>query len=426
MKKPSLSANTIFIFVSCFYLLVSCQPETDIIETIVPTRPIQITTTSIEQTPLPIATINFELTVTLPPTRPPISPTATLEPTVHPVPTSPPTPSPWLIDDWSPFWLYSYNNLIYLSRPGQPLQPLGPGITLFGQPWSPDGTKFVFYPPTQPFSTNTTLTVADLKTGQTTDVHISKTDSPPNVYWSPDGKYLLYLAYWQGSAKITLLDIEKKQNQIVTDKLNIYNSGNWSPDGSKFSMVLQVNEQYDIYTFDIHTFALEQVTNTPEVELTALWSPIKNELLVSSVPSGTPAIYHFPTAWDIYLLDIETKMITPLFPRTYFPLSPKPIIWSPDGSAINYVKNNELCVLTIETQSSKCLTTIPESLIVTDQPTTAWSSDNKFLIFTGTNPNQDGLCYTLFLANFITQNIQPIDLSQCVHSFAYSWSPFKP
>ena len=63
---------------------------------------------------------------------------------------------------------------------------------------------------------------------------------------------------------------------------DIYYAAGWSADGSQIAFLAAPDGQFDLYVLDATSRAVQRLTNTPEVEIAALWSPVDATLLVGT------------------------------------------------------------------------------------------------------------------------------------------------
>ncbi len=397
--------RTTLALISLLFLLIGCQPETS---------PIPVTRTMPQPaTPTPSPTI----IVTTPTSTATTTPTATnIPPTPEPPTVTPsPTPAGWLVTDWSNFLLHEEGRKIYLLRPGQTSQFITTGTTVGGQPWSPDGTKFIFdSSPSHQTNPPPELAMADLVTGQTSVLNLL--NRPNDTFWSPDGRYLLYPAGGPDHAiQIVLYDFEEQENKVLTevarDRAAFFNLVGWSPDGRKIAYGSEVNDQFDLFVLDVESLAVQQLTDTPDIETIAIWSTTENRLLFGTKDDSEYAFETYPPgAWTLYLVDDSGANLTRLFDSVYYSAA-----WSPNGKQIAYSDGGQICILDIETLSEVCPLedTAPYNgyLAMTIEPP-AWSADGNWLAFRATGHKEEQ-CYWLYVLELGPKTIMPADLDTC-------------
>jgi Tol biopolymer transport system component len=338
-------------------------------------------------------------------------------PTMMEPPTMMPTPTPvgWLVTDWSNFLLREDRYNIYLLRPGQTSQFITRGTLLNGQPWSPDGTKFIFdnssshqsNPPPE-------LAMADLNTGQVSVINLLK--RPNYIFWSPDGKYLLYFNVEQEpnyTNQIVLYDFEAQENMILSeisrDQASFFYLVGWSPDNRKIAFVSEVNGQIDLFVLDVENLAVQQLTNTPDIETIAIWSTTENRLFFGTKPDSEYAFETWPyEAKTLYLIDSSGANLTRLG-DSYYVLS---ATWSPNGGEVAYSDDGQICILDTETLSEICpLEDTPpyNGYFAASGDPPAWSADGKWLAFRATG-YKEVLSYLAYVLELDTNTIMPVDI----------------
>ena len=340
-----------------------------------------------------------------------------------------PTPAGWLITDWSNFLLREEGYKIYLLQPGQTSQFITPGRLWYGQPWSPDGTKFIYdsSPHTIPshlINPPPELAMADLVTGQTSVLNLL--DTPYYTFWSPDGRYLLYFNVEQEpdyTTQIVLYDFEAQENKVLTevarDQAGFFYLVGWSPNGRKIAYVSEVNSQIDLFVLEVDTLSVQQLTNTPDIETIAIWSTTEERLLFGTKDDSEYAFETYPPgAWTLYFIDASGANLISLFSSYYSSAA-----WSPNGEKIAYSKRGQICILDIEPLSETCpLEDMPPyngySAGTYEPP--AWSADGNWLAFRATG-HEEEQCYWLYVLELDTNTIMSADLDTCYTGPIY-WS----
>lgn len=369
------------------------------------------------------------------------SPVTTGEPATAVTITS--IPSPWQLDVFESFLLYGANKAIYSFQPGNASTFIADGYLLGGQPWSPDGTEFVFNSDLNyRRDPHNQLTVANLSTGQTW--LISLLAQPESVFWSPNGKYLLYevpvaelmegasYADTKFQARIALYDFASQQNVLLTETSNILTLAGWSPDSQRIAFISTINDQdaqieNDLYTFgqfdlsilDIESLALQQITNSPDIELLAAWSPTDELMLLGATPindswPNREFILEFSpwVANNLYLVDTSGTTLATLSGSTS-------VAWSADGKKIAYA-GKPLCILDLETLSSNCLPA--NNFTIRDiGEFPSWSADNRWLAVRVQDPEKNVQCYTIYILDMVKNIESRIDLEHCFYGPIY-WS----
>jgi Tol biopolymer transport system component len=427
MHKPFNSvkaAKIIFLFSTLSYLIVAAGCQSIASETPSPAAAIDIPTARVTavptETPKPATTPSPS---PMPPTEEPAAePTSTPEPT----PTFLPTPSPWLFDRSRPFFFFGSSSGIQVGYPDGQVQTVTQGrLPWFSQPWSPDGTKFIFWrAATSPYRIN--LFMADLLTGE---VQLLDFAHFTFYFWSPDGRYLLYAEDGNDfDIRVMVHDFESGENIILAtfprDSQGIYYSlAGWSPDSRKVAYVAQVEGQFDLFVVDVETHNTQQITDDPAAEVHVAWSPVESQLLVATNSKLDPFISYPFGAQELYLLDENGNGKQRLAEFEYL----TQLSWSPDGRQAAFTDNGRLCILTIEDLNQSC--PLEESFPAEEFNNPAfdsppkWSPDGQWLAFPVTVGQF--ICHQAYLLNLSTNELVHLEVEGCLAT-EFHWSPAVP
>jgi Tol biopolymer transport system component len=199
---------------------------------------------------------------------------------------------------------------------------LRPGLT-----WSPDGKNIAFAAKAGKSDAIHILNVEKSKITRTYRFELNGVFSPA---YSPDGSSIAFVGTQAGHSDIYSVDLASGELSQITHDVFSDMDPSWSPDGTKIAFtsdrgdyVGQPPDDFDISTFnyhqtdvfivDIKSRSLERVTNTKENERTPEWSP-KEELL--SYVSDRDGVY------NLYLHDFnsnDTYAITNLLTGCFQP-----------------------------------------------------------------------------------------------------------
>lgn len=407
------------LFVVAF---VGCQATTPEIS-----RPNLSTISATRITAIPTAISSLTPTPTLvTPTNAP-SPTDTAVPSPTPVPTDTPIPtrSPWLIDQSMPFFFSETLQEVFIAYPDGRYKIITRGeLIVNGQSWSPDGHQFIFW--TNPSGPGKNVFVADLRDGSIQLLEFL--NDSRYIFWSPDGKHLLYVEDGANNdIKLMLYEFETANSTMLVTiprrNTNVkFRIANWSPDSLKIAYVAEIEEQFDLFTIDIETMAIQQLTDDPEAEVYVAWSPIENKILVAT-SSNNFNEQTFPyRAQRLYLLDESgTRQFLAEFEEL------NQVSWSPDGLQMATVNSGQICLLTLETLRQTCPL---EDVLPADEFGAAfsfppaWSPDSQWLAFQAVR--RGGLpCITFYIFNLFTNELVSLDIDSCLIT-DIQWSPVVP
>jgi dipeptidyl aminopeptidase/acylaminoacyl peptidase len=200
--------------------------------------------------------------------------------------------------------------------------------------------------------------------------------SSPN--WSPDGKYLSFMAARGDSAKtqVWVLDRRMGEGQQLTKEKWGINGYEWSPDGTK--ILLTIRDPDPIDTLQAH----KKPKSTPPWEIDRL--QFKQDY--QGYLTGNRHTH-------LYVFDVVTKATTPI---TSGDKDEGSAVWSPDGTRVAFVSNrtedpdanvdsNIWVVDAFNTDKGAHLTQITTNPGSDGQP--AWSPDGEWIAhITSTEP----------------------------------------
>ena len=154
---------------------------------------------------------------------------------------------------------------------------------------------------------------------------------------SPDGKYMIYLSEQDlFSIDLFLADARtgKKIRKIRTSTLKghvdeisyIENSGTWSPDSKQFAYVATSKGQNVLIIANVASGKAEREIRLKEVPAFTFpaWSPDGKSIVVSGLVQGQT---------DLYSIDVRSERVTQLTNDVYSEIHPS---WSADGSTLYF------------------------------------------------------------------------------------------
>jgi len=140
----------------------------------------------------------------------------------------------------------------------------------------------------------------------------------PGISWSPDGKKIIFAA--KSGANDVLYTVDVRKGKIVERlrfDLDALFSPAWSPNGTDIAFVGIKNTQTDLYSFNLETRKLTQLTDDPFSDLEPSWSPDGREIVFTSDrgkyldgAEGVDLPRHNYRQTDIYILDVQTREIS--------------------------------------------------------------------------------------------------------------------
>ncbi len=167
----------------------------------------------------------------------------------------------------------------------------------------------------------------------------------PGITWSPDGKKIAMAVKAGEYDAIAIVDVETKKNKKVELKLDGVFSVDWSKDGNYLTFIGIKTPQSDVYTYNLTTNELKNLTNDIFSDADPVFSPDGKKIYFSSdrgdftSRSKIPADfkiwkYNFEQT-DLYSVEVETGIINRI---TSQPNGSKtsPVV-SPDGQKLLYI-----------------------------------------------------------------------------------------
>ncbi|MEJ2011937.1 MAG: DUF5050 domain-containing protein, partial [Anaerolineales bacterium] len=154
--------------------------------------------------------------------------------------------------------------------------------------WSPDGNQLVYmrWESGQP-----DLYLMDEWGAEAAAlVHDPAYDEFPS--WSPDGEWVLFDSDRSGRFQLYRISVATETLESLRTSEAEEAIGSLSPEGSKLLFEARLgNANYQIFSFDLETGQLLQLTNTVERNVRPAWSPDGDEILFISARDGTPELY---------------------------------------------------------------------------------------------------------------------------------------
>ncbi|WP_285008095.1 peptidase MA family metallohydrolase [Pedobacter faecalis] len=191
---------------------------------------------------------------------------------------------------------------------------------------SPDGKYLVFLSEKDLFGID--LFLADAKTGQiirklssqVANSHIDDYNFLESAgAWSPDSKQFAFSIFSKGKNQLMIINISNGKVVLRTDMKQVEQFGNltWSPNGEVIAFSGMVEGQSDIFSYNIRTKEITQITNDTYSDYAPSYSPDGTMLVFSSdrasmSQGGTNAVH--PINLTVY--DFASKSLSniPVFP----------------------------------------------------------------------------------------------------------------
>jgi TolB protein len=120
-------------------------------------------------------------------------------------------------------------------------------------------------------------------------------DSPQPLLspsWSPDGRRLAYASFEGDQESVFVQTLRTGTRERVSARRGVNSSPAFSPDGRLLAITLSGdNGNLDIFTLDLATQVLRQLTTDAAIDTEATWSPDGRTIFFNSDRSGGPQVY---------------------------------------------------------------------------------------------------------------------------------------
>jgi TolB protein len=127
-------------------------------------------------------------------------------------------------------------------------------------------------------------------------------DSPQPLMspaWSPDGRRLAYVSFEGNQSAIYVQTLRTGTRDRVSARAGINGAPAFSPDGRRLALTLSRDQgNLDIYTLDLTTQVLRQLTNDAAIDTEAAWSPDGQSIYFTSDRSGNAQVYRVSSDAD--------------------------------------------------------------------------------------------------------------------------------
>jgi TolB protein len=120
-------------------------------------------------------------------------------------------------------------------------------------------------------------------------------DSPQPLMspaWSPDARRLAYVSFEGQQSAVYVQTLRTGTRERVSGRPGVNGSPSFSPDGRMLALTLSHdNGNLDVYTLDLATQQLKQLTTDDAIDTEASWSPDGRTVYFLSDRAGGPQIY---------------------------------------------------------------------------------------------------------------------------------------
>jgi len=209
------------------------------------------------------------------------------------------------------------------------------------------------------------------------------------ISWSPDSKHIVFAAKAGSEDALHIVDVKKRK--IVQEHrfgLDGVFTPSWSPDGENIAFMGIQNGNGDIYSFNIATQELTQITDDVFSDIQPQWSPDGKTIAFVSdrgdlydennIPADFDIYTEDYSQKDIYIIDVETKKLKRITNTNALEASP---VFSPSGSKLAYT-SDESGIYNIYIYDLESGMNYPITDVLTGIFNLSWHGDEKKLAFT--------------------------------------------
>ncbi|MEQ8331495.1 MAG: hypothetical protein RH859_13635 [Longimicrobiales bacterium] len=214
---------------------------------------------------------------------------------------------------------------------------------------SPDGRYVAFLSEKDLFSVD--LYLADAQTGRIIR-KLSSAASSPHIEalryidssgtWSPDGQYFAFVVTAGGDNRMVIVRTDNGDTwrEIDFPDIGAVNNPAWSPDGRTIAFAGSVGGMTDLYTFDLESDQIQQLTDDKFADLQPTWSPDGRTIAFTS-DRGPETDFRRLTysKFQLALLDVATRQVRvlPVFGNVKH-MNPQ---YAPDGQSLYFISDQD-------------------------------------------------------------------------------------
>ncbi len=157
-------------------------------------------------------------------------------------------------------------------------------------------------------------------------------------------------------------------SHFLTKPGSLNSGGAFSPDGLQVVVTMSINQNADLFLFDLIKKRHLQITSRTGIETQANWSPDGRQIVFVSDRSGTP---------QIYLMDFDAREDIRLTFNGTYNADPK---WSPDGKSLLFTKRvNGIEQIHIMDQYGENVRMVTQGRFYSEQA--EWAPDGRQIVF---------------------------------------------
>jgi len=144
--------------------------------------------------------------------------------------------------------------------------------------------------------------------------------------WHPDGKSLLFTSFRRRNPDLYQVFLSTRDVILLSDVPGLNAAPAWSPDGKRIALMMRGSENTEIYLLDPRGKNPLQLTRSWDNKASPAWSPDGKQIAFVSDRSRSP---------QIYIMDLPSGRIKRLTYEGEYNCSPA---WSPKGDKIAFAR----------------------------------------------------------------------------------------
>lgn len=228
--------------------------------------------------------------------------------------------------------------------------------------WSPDSSKLVFTVMTMG---KTDIYVINADGTDLTNITNSAEIDEASPKWSPDGSLIAFTQRDQDyDYGIYVMNVDDSDKRLVTEIPQL-SPISWSPNGDKILLEFGYLEYTsDIYTVNVDGSDLTNLTNHPDHDSNATWSPDGSMIAFTSWSRLAGDSY------DVYVMNADGTGRTRL---TFDSSNEHRPSWSPDSKRLTFFGCPGSCYVYVISADGTGLTNLTDDPAIEDEPADSWS-----------------------------------------------------
>ncbi|MDW4551055.1 Tol-Pal system beta propeller repeat protein TolB [Defluviimonas sp. D31] len=228
--------------------------------------------------------------------------------------------------------------------------------------------------------------------------------------FSPAGDRILYTSFETGFPRIKLMDIATVSSRALAELSgNMTFAPRFSPDGGTVVFSLEQGGNTDLYSMQLSSGQVSQLTNAPSIETAPSFSPDGSQIVFESDRSGNQQLYVMPASGG------EPTRISFGEGRYGTP------VWSPRGDLVAFTKQNagrfHIGVMRTDGSEERLLT----ASFLDEGPT--WAPNGRVIMFTRETSGAGGAAQ-LYSVDISGRNLRKVPMEGAASDPA--WSPLLP